>query len=516
MAGGVGGTLADPVAVGGSFADAVALEIADANGDAAADAIVFGPDGTHTFLRDDAGSLAGLTCDARSVITTPTGGAETVAVGDLTGDGGADVAGAQRSPVVRLLTQQLAGADVAASVATAATGPTVLGQTVDVTGTLTTPAGRCGAPGQVQLERTLPSGSPQIVATGDLTATSTDGTSASFEFEDVPTEVGSVEYRVLWAGDTVHAAAASDPVSVTVTKRSSSLTLHASDTDILAGASVTLTATLTGGDRPASISFFKVVNGARTPVGTGPVNGSDVASVDVAPLVSTTYVATYAATPTAKGATSGTVTVKVAKKASSLSLSAPTAITFGHAATLTAKLTGGGNGTRKVAFWVFKDGAPVFLGRVAVNGKGRASFVVKPKRNSTYRATYGGNATWSSATSPKRTVKVHVVTTGKMVHYGHRDNGVAFYVCCRAYYAFKVAPNHAGFKVLVSSQYLDGSRWKSFDGSSKTFKLRADSTQEIFIDIDGGKPYRFRVHACLAKHADHLGDCSAWVGYRFE
>jgi hypothetical protein len=48
------------------------------------------------------------------------------------------------------------------------------------------------------------------------------------------------------------------------------------------------------------------------------------------------------------------------------------------------------------------------------------------------------------------------------------------------------------------------------------FKLRPNSTQEIFTDISGGEGYLFRIRACMDDHADHLGDCSNWVRFRFE
>ncbi|MEX0985255.1 MAG: VCBS repeat-containing protein [Actinomycetota bacterium] len=510
------GSLADATSVGGPFTQASALEVADLNADAALDVVVFGSDGTHAFVQDDAGMLAGLTCAFASVLESPAGGNETVAIGDLNGDARPDAAGADEGIRVRLLRQQVAGSLVATVDLTPPSTPVEFGDDIDLAGQVETPGGVCGASGEVQIERTLPGGVPEIIATTALSPVGEGGASASFAFADPAPAVGDVSYRVLWGGDTFHAAAASDPATVEVLKRSSSLSLQASDTSIISGHSSTLTAFLTGGDRPATVSFFKIVDGVRKPVGTAPVDGGDEATLVVSPTIRTVYIATYTATETARGATSNKVTVDVSKRESSLSLFAPAKISFGRAATLSADLSGGGSGVRRISFYAVIGTTQKLLGRVTADTKGRADFIVKPRKNASYVATYAGNAVWSPATSPTRTVKVSVLTTGSMVHFGHKQNGIAFYVCCTAYFAFEVAPNHAGDRVLVESQYLAGHTWKSFDGSMRYFRLRANSTQEIFTTIAGGEPYRFRIRACMDAHADHEGDCSNWVGFRFE
>ena len=517
LAGQDGTAVADPVALGDLFPNVVSMQAADLDEDGTLDLAIMGEDGTRVLLQDDGGNLDALACSAASVVPDAVGGDETLALGDLNGDGRPEIVGAQEDPVVRRLSSRLPGASIASTVETEpAPSPIELDESTTIEGWVVTPGGRCGDPeGQVHLERTLPGGAPQIVATEDLSGGRIDGQMAAFSFEDEPSAVGEVSYRVLWDGDAFHAAAEGDPVTVDVTKRSSSLALDASDATIVAGTSTTLTATLTGGDRPASVSFSKIVDGVRKPVGNDDVGGADKASVTVSPITTTTYVATYAATDTAKGATSNTVKVTVSKRKSSLTLNAPTKISFGKTATLVADLTGGAD-RAKVAFYKINDGDEVLLGRVTANAKGKASFDVKPVKHTKYVARFAGDVTWTASKSPTRIVKVKVVTTGKMVHFGHKKNGVAFYVCCRAYFAFEVAPNHAGERVLVESEYLSGHTWKSFDGSSDHFRLRKNSTQEIFTDISGGEPFLFRIRACMDDDADHLGDCSAWVRFRFE
>jgi hypothetical protein len=516
MEGKLDGTLDAPVTVADGFDQAAALGFRDVNADGTDDAVVSSPDATRVFLQDEAGTIDALACTYAAVQPSPVGGNETFAVGDLNDDGLAEAVGAQEGSVLRRLDPQGLGNTVAATVDAQAAGPVEVGHDVTVSGSVHTPGGSCGfALGSVDLERTLPGGGPQIVATAPLTGPTADGTSAAFTFTDTPAVAGSVTYRVLFDGDTFHDQASSDPVDVDVTKHPSALALKATDTTIPAGATSTLVATLSGGDRPADVTFSKIVSGVREEIGTAAVGDDDKARLDVSPQVTMTYIATYAATDTAKGATSNKITVEVAKRESKLGLSAPTRVEFGDTARLKARLTGG-TGTRKVSFFVLRDGERVLLGRVAASATGVATFDAKPTKNAKYVATYAGDGIWSSATSPTRTVKVRVVTTGRMVHFGRQKDGYAYYVCCRAYFAFKVAPNHAGFRVLVESEYLDGSVWKAFDGSSRYFKLRPNSTQEIFTDISGGRDFKFRIRACLDTHADHDGDCSGWVKFRFE
>jgi hypothetical protein len=509
------GTLADPVAVDGALAGVVAMETADLNGDTFTDAVAFAAAGTHVFLQDDAGNLGATACAFASVVPSPAGGNENVLLADLDADAVPEIFGAQDGPTLRRLDARTPDGSIASAVSTQATALVEVGSDAIVEGWVSLPGGHCGDLGQAHLERTLPGGSPEVIGSVDLTVDPTDVTHATFSFADVTTVIGDTTYRVLFDGDAFHAGSEGDPVIVEVTKRSSSLSLETSASAIVAGASATLRATLTGGDRPATITFSSVLDGVRTAVGAADVDDAGVASLTVSPAVTTTYIATYAATPTARGAKSGTVTIEVAKRLASLTLSAPAWINFGKRATLTADLNAGST-SKKVSFFRVVDGVKTLLGRVDTGTGGIATFQVAPGRNTKYVATFAGDATWSSATSATRTVRVRVVTTGRMVHFGHKTDGVAYYVCCRAYFAFEVAPNHAGDKVLVESQYLDGSTWKTFDGSSRSFTLQADSTQEIFTDIAGGKGFKFRIRACMATHPDHDGDCSAWVFFRFE
>ena len=513
LAGLDGGTLADPVVVDPSLSQAVGVEVTDMNGDARADVIVFSAGATRVYLQDDSGGLTGL-CSFGSVVPSPYGGRETVAIGDLTGDGRPDAAGAQQGVVVSRLTQLAPGAGVASETQITVGPDTVAaGQTATFSGLVLTPVGACVSQGSISIERENPDGSTTPLGTAPLALT--NDPYMTFSFEDEPPAVGDVAYRATWAGDAFHAASTSSDRVVTVTKRASSLSLALSDDRIAVGQSSTLIATLVGGDNPAQVAFFKVVDGVRTNIGSAAVGSGGRARFEISPQVSTAYVAKYAGSEVAKPSQSQKVTLTVNKRMSSLSLKVPRIVDFGEIATLAATLTGG-SGTRTVKFYaVTVTGTRKLLGSDAANASGVATFVVKPSKNSTYVAVYAGNASWARAEATGG-LTVRVSTTGAMVHYSYKKDGVAVFDCCRAYFAFAVAPNHAGLRVRTESQYLTDSGWRSFDGSVSYFELRANSTYEIYTDIEGGDDFRFRIRACAPKHDDHAGSCSKWAGFRFQ
>ena len=162
MQGRIDATVADPVAVGAPFPLPVAVETGDLNEDAITDVAVLGAAGTRVLLQDDAGATGAVSCDAPSVFPSPVGGNETVAHGDLNDDGDVEFVGAQLEDIVRRLNPRAPGAGIASSITTQPPAtPIEHGQGASIDGSVLTPGGRCGAPTQVQLERTLPGGDPQ-------------------------------------------------------------------------------------------------------------------------------------------------------------------------------------------------------------------------------------------------------------------------------------------------------------------------------------------------------------------
>jgi len=206
------------------------------------------------------------------------------------------------------------------------------------------------------------------------------------------------------------------------------------------------------------------------------------------------------------------VVVTVQKLATSIALAINRSrLVYGDTATLTAHLKGGA-GVRRIGFYALSGGHRRLLDTLRADAHGVAKLVVTPARNTTYVGAYAGTNTWAPSTSNQVTVKVAVRVSGHMTRYVSKKNGVAVYNCCRAFYFFKVAPNHAGKSVEVRVDYYQHG-WHSL--GTQPFKLGKSSSAEIFIDVEGGIGYLFRTRACFPSDADHLGGCADYSLFRY-
>jgi hypothetical protein len=512
LAGEAAGTLADPVTVETFSSQPFAIEVADVNGDAASDVVVFEPGETEVLLQSGAGALlAG--CPFPSVAPSPLGGNETVALGDLNGDGMPDTAGAENDVPVRLLTQLLPGSTTPATLS-AATSPTTveLDETVTVSGQLQLVTGGCVDRTPVEIWRHLPDGSSSMIGTANLANTS-DGRTWGFTFDDTAPVVGTVQYKAVWGGDDFHDPDATTYKDVTVTKKATSLAFSVSDPTIKVGDPTKLIASLAGGDDPRTVDFYKVAGGVSTLLGSVVTTSLGRAALRFSPPAGTaSYFARYEGDATWAASKSAKVVVTVQKLATSIALNINRLhVVYGDTATLTAHLKGG-SGVKRVGFYAISGGHRRLVDTVRANADGVAKLVVTPPRNTTYSAEYLGNATWARSASNQVQVKVAVRVAGQMTRFVSKKNGVAVYNCCRAYYAFKVAPNHAGNSVAVRVYYYQHG-WHSL--GTQNFKLGKNSTAEIYINVKGGVGYLFRTRACFTGDADHLGGCADYSQFRY-
>jgi hypothetical protein len=207
------------------------------------------------------------------------------------------------------------------------------------------------------------------------------------------------------------------------------------------------------------------------------------------------------------------VSIDVAKSPTSTTLAtSATRIRYGRGATLTATVQGGAAGD--VTFYRLVSGGRKKVATVTLGGTGVAKHRVQPNANATYVAVYGNSALADRSTSNTATVQVQVKINAGMVREKSTDGAYAVYDCCKAFYSFSVAPNHAGASVTANVEYRAGSTWTGL--GSQEFTLRKDSSQVIYIKIGGGKGYRFRVKACFPSDKDHVGACSAYSYFYFK
>ncbi|MEP6759338.1 MAG: FG-GAP-like repeat-containing protein [Actinomycetota bacterium] len=400
----------------GSFSTATsavsfsAKEVGDLNGDGLADLATFGADGlVRIYLQQDVGGL-GPACVFPAAVTL--GDDAATAIGDVTGDGAIDLVEADgtSSSGGASLYRQLTGTDrLPTSIDAAATRTTMqVGKSVKFSGTFSNPDGGCLRNGSVTLTRSGPGGSvPNDVAFGS------DG---SFAFTDTPSASGTYDYVVSFAGDETHEISQSTTMSVKVTKIPTSLRLKATHPRIAFGDTTTLRATLTGGQPSSDVVFEVASSGTWKSIDTVQLGADGVATLKVQPSAKTRY---------------------------------------------------------------------------------RAEFLVTP--------------TMAASVSAAVTVQVHAVMISRMIGKGVQDGRYRVYACCTAYFYAKLRPLHPNVKWTATVQYYGNGRWRPL--GSGTYPMERDGDAAIYLNASQG--YRYRVKASFAGDADHLGATGAWRYFRF-
>ena len=177
-------------------------------------------------------------------------------------------------------------------------------------------------------------------------------------------------------------------------------TLQVSASSVVAGTSVTFTATVAGGTSPSgTVSFYS--NGS-TLLGSSTLNASGVATLAYTPTATGTLLvtATYAGNASNASSSSGAVSLNVTGgAATALSVSASSAtVNQGQSVSFTATVTGGSVPPTGVVSFV--DGATL-LGSAPLNGAGVAvlSTAFVPVGPNTIQANYPGDANYMASSS---------------------------------------------------------------------------------------------------------------------
>jgi hypothetical protein len=137
------------------------------------------------------------------------------------------------------------------------------------------------------------------------------GLANKYQYVDTPPSAGTFTYATSWPGDAEHFGATSATVSVTVTKRPTTLSLDVTHQRVTIGDATTLVATLGHAGTGASIRFQKKAGTTWQTIDTVPVGADRIATLKVAPSEKKTYRAVFDATTSLKGSASDPVTVEV-------------------------------------------------------------------------------------------------------------------------------------------------------------------------------------------------------------
>jgi len=305
---------------------------------------------------------------------------------------GATFAGdANHSPSSDSLTQTVAPVPTTTSLSTSKT-PTVSGESV----TFTVAVSGAGA---------TPIGTVDIAVDGSSIGTATlSGGSGTLTTSGLA--VGSRSVVATYAGDDGHAGSTSATLTQGVSKGATTTATSAAPSSASPGETVTFTATVTP-TAPASGTPGGTVTFSEGETALGTVNlsgGSGALALSNLAIGSHSVVAAYSGNGNFEASTAAAAGATVTRVTSTTTLSvSPAAPVFGESVTLTATVTGTGTPAGSVDF---SDGATL-LGSAALSG-GSAGLTTSALAVGAHSltATYGGDASNATSTSPTTTTTV--------------------------------------------------------------------------------------------------------------
>ncbi len=298
---------------------------------------------------------------------------------------------------------QIVGQDSTTTTLISSVNPSLFGQSVTFTATVSVVAPGVGTPtGTV----TFKDGATTL-GTGTLAA-------GVATFSTATLTAGAHSITAVYGGDTNNATSTSAVLTQTVNQTGTSTTLASSVNPSLSGQSVTFTATVlsSGSVTPTGTVTFK--DGATT-IGSGTLNGSGVATFATTTLTVAQHsiTAVYGGDGNNTGSTSTALTQTVQQNTTTTLTSSLNPSTAGVSVTFTATVAGTVNGAPTPTGTVtFKDGATT-IGTGTLNGSGVATFAtvsLTPGAHS-ITAVYGGATLDITSTSAVLTQTVIQTTT---------------------------------------------------------------------------------------------------------
>jgi hypothetical protein len=234
--------------------------------------------------------------------------------------------------------------------------------------------------------------------------------------------VGTHSITVQYSGDNSNASGTSNTVNEVVNAGTSTTTLATSAAVVPVGTSVTFTATVTGSSSFTTTGTVTFKDGT-TVLGTGPLNGSSIATFTTSALAPGAHAitATYGGDAHSSTSVSSTLTETVNQLNTTTALSSNANPTnAGATVQLTATVAVGSGSTADGAITgtvTFTTGATV-LGTVNVNGSGAATLSTNQLNQGSQSvvATYNGNTNYAASTSTAVLEVVNQTASATVAH----------------------------------------------------------------------------------------------------
>jgi hypothetical protein len=204
----------------------------------------------------------------------------------------------------------------------------------------------------------------------------------------------------------------------------------------------------------------------------------------------------------------------VARRAtSSLSLTASDdVVRFGQGVRLVATLTGPPGG-QTILIERLVGGEPTVVGGCVTGSAGRCSVSVRPRRSSTFRASFAGTGSWDASISGPVSVAVRAEVRGKLRGaYDRAGRYLLFRRNDRVTFVASVRPGRAGQRVWFPLGFNYGDGWR--DGGTSSFRTDGDGRVLIYFAPGSLPAGSYRIRAVTRAYRGVLGAASRLVFFR--
>ena len=183
-------------------------------------------------------------------------------------------------------------------------------------------------------------------------------------------------------------------------------------------------------------------------------------------------------------------------------------VNHGGSLKLTAHLSPGETENKRVSIYATPHGGTKMLvKRDSVDSDGNLEATVRPKKRTTYTATFAGDETYEAATSNAEAVLVRVITTTDIAgFYGTSGKYRLYHLGQQVKQTGAVVPNHAGRNLKFVAQLHRNGAWRTV--ATASFRIRANGSITAFFTPGSRRSFRMRNE--FAGDRDHLGDVSPW------
>jgi hypothetical protein len=205
-------------------------------------------------------------------------------------------------------------------------------------------------------------------------------------------------------------------------------------------------------------------------------------------------------------------TVRVEKRRTRVTIRVSDALVeIGQAVTVTGHLGAGTESDVLELYARTTDGRKRLLRSRRVDENRNLKLTLKPAETLAFIARYDGDDSHEAAEDIAVT-KVRVKLIAKLRNFTSTSGAYKIYPGGgTATVVVGVTPNHSGDYVRFTMEVHRSGSWRIVDTAS--FRLNRDSVVAVYARGPSGN--KFRIQAVLPSHADHMGDTSPWLYFRF-